>query len=627
MPPKKRTKEQERLLDKRRQSLDPDDSLHASKQQSEMDEIEEEEEEEGINHQQKKKTRSIATSPVKQFQSSPGKKPSGGFVSDSYSFAASSSAASAGVAGNSAASAAELGELSLPPTQAELMKYTDIPFDQLPSTYKRTTDQRVFVNRNLRLHKIAYFGFDMDYTLAYYHTPDYESAAYELICERMVEMGYPAAVGKFKYDPEFPIRGLFFDTVLGNLLKVDEFGNIITCVHGKSKIYTTQQIREFYPNRFIVSDDIGKRFYVLNTSFNLPETCLYAELIEYFDNQPGYSKSDTGVTASKEGGVPHALKISYYNMYKDVRDAVDHVHIHGNLKQLTMRNLERFIVKDSRLPLFLDRLNKAGKHVFLVTNSDYEYTEKMMTHLFNFPHGATEADPHRSWKTYFDVIICDARKPLFFGEGTALREVNLKSGRVKIGTVLNKFERGKVYVGGSSSMFCEYTGAAGKDVLYVGDHIFGDILKSKKEHAWRTFLVVPELKTELTIGRSDECRRLYNHLRNLEFILAESYRGLSIESEELQTEHIREQIRETVKQLDTRYNRYFGSMFRSGSKQTFFAMQTKRYADLYSGSCLNLMNYPLYYDFISADELMPHEKSALLSKRKFAATENGHQGH
>ena len=41
--------------------------------------------------------------------------------------------------------------------------------------------------------------------------------------------------------------------------------------------------------------------------------------------------------------------------------------------------------------------------------------------------------------------------------------------------------------------------ALGREVIYVGDHIFGDILRSKKENGWKTFLVVPELAKELSI--------------------------------------------------------------------------------------------------------------------------------
>lgn len=52
---------------------------------------------------------------------------------------------------------------------------------------------------------------------------------------------------------------------------------------------------------------------------------------------------------------------------------------------------------------------------------------------------------------------------------------------------------------GSSDMVCELLGVRGKDILYVGDHIFGDIVKSKKRQGWRTCLVVPELSRELGI--------------------------------------------------------------------------------------------------------------------------------
>lgn len=36
-------------------------------------------------------------------------------------------------------------------------------------------------------------------------------------------------------------------------------------------------------------------------------------------------------------------------------------------------------------------------------------------------------------------------------------------------------------------------------MLYIGDHIFGDILMSKTKRGWRTFLVIPELVQEIFI--------------------------------------------------------------------------------------------------------------------------------
>lgn len=54
---------------------------------------------------------------------------------------------------------------------------------------------------------------------------------------------------------------------------------------------------------------------------------------------------------------------------------------------------------------------------------------------------------------------------------------------------------------------CDLLDVKGKDILYIGDHIFGDILKSKKRQGWKTFLVVPELTKELQVWEDKKCRR------------------------------------------------------------------------------------------------------------------------
>lgn len=105
-------------------------------------------------------------------------------------------------------------------------------------------------------------------------------------------------------------RGLWFDTLYGNLLKVDAYGNILVAVHGfeflKQQVYlkkkndknnnvysTSSRIYELYPNKFLTLDE--SRVYVLNTLFNLPETYLLACLVDFFINSKGYTKTDTGV--------------------------------------------------------------------------------------------------------------------------------------------------------------------------------------------------------------------------------------------------------------------------------------------------------------------------------------------
>uniref|UniRef100_A0A672PVX3 Cytosolic purine 5'-nucleotidase-like n=1 Tax=Sinocyclocheilus grahami TaxID=75366 RepID=A0A672PVX3_SINGR len=421
----------------------------------------------------------------------------------------------------------------------------------------------MFVNRSLAMEKIKCFGFDMDYTLAVYKSPEYESLGFDLTVERLVSIGYPQELLGFVYDPTFPTRGLVFDTMYGNLLKVDAYGNILVCVHGFNFL-RGPDTRELYPNKFIQRDDT-ERFYILNTLFNLPETYLLACLVDFFSNCDRYSR--------------------FY------------LFSQGTLKKKTVENLEKYVVKDAKLPLLLSRMNEVAK-VFLATNSDYKYTDKIMTYLFDFPHGPKHGTSHRPWQSYFDLILVDARKPLFFGEGTVLRQVDTTTGRLKIGTYTGPLQHGIVYSGGSSDIVCDLLGAKGKDIVYIGDHIFGDILKSKKRQGWRTFLVIPELAQELHVWTDKSCKCCH--------ISVKSAIGLHLDSssnERPDISAIQRRVKKVTHDMDMCYG-MMGSLFRSGSRQTLFASQVMRYADLYAASFINLLYYPFSYLFRAAHVLV-----------------------
>ncbi|XP_074899900.1 uncharacterized protein LOC142038371 isoform X2 [Buteo buteo] len=380
-----------------------------------------------------------------------------------------------------------------------------------PRALRRDCQHRIFVNRSLALEKIKCFGFDMDYTLAMYKSPDYEELAFALLLEHLVSIGYPHEILAYKYDPTFPTRGLVFDALYGNLLKVDSHGNLLVCAHG-FRFLKGAEILHYYPNKFIQRDDM-KRFHILNTLFNLTEAHLYACLVDFFTNCSRYVNCDTGY---KHGN----LFMSFRSMFQDVREAMDSVHLSGCLKEKTLENLEKYVVKDPRVPLLLSRMKEVGK-VFLATNSDYNYTDAIMSYLFDFSDGHKAETPQRPWRSYFDLIVVDTRKPLFFAEGTVLRQVNTDTGKLRIGTYTGPLQHCAVYSGGSSDVVCDLLGVKGKDILYMGDHIFGDILKSKKRQGWRTFLVVPELARELQVWT--EKSELFEELRSLDLFLAELY--------------------------------------------------------------------------------------------------------
>ena len=61
----------------------------------------------------------------------------------------------------------------------------------------------------------------MDYTIAPYNE-EYEKLQFELTIENLITMfKYPEVIRSMQYDPSFAVKGLFLDTQLGNVMKID----------------------------------------------------------------------------------------------------------------------------------------------------------------------------------------------------------------------------------------------------------------------------------------------------------------------------------------------------------------------------------------------------------------------
>ena len=111
------------------------------------------------------------------------------------------------------------------------------------------------------------------------------------------------------------------------------------------------------------------------------------------------------------------LILSFYSksVFQDCRNAFDYVHIQGSLKKITVSKLGDYVAKDERLPQLFQHLSESGAKTFLLTNSEWWYTDAIMTFLFDMPGQV------KPWQSYFNYIVVDSRKPLWFGEGTVLR--------------------------------------------------------------------------------------------------------------------------------------------------------------------------------------------------------------
>ena len=248
-------------------------------------------------------------------------------------------------------------------------------------------EERIFVNRNLRLRTIGAVGFDLDYTLAHYRVNEIDHLAFRITQRKLVEQrGHPREILDARFDPAFLVRGLVVDRRRGNVLKMDYHNYVVRAVHGFRPLLDVERKRIYKARRIRTS---AKAYTSIDTFFHLPEIHLYLALVTLYEER--------------------GTKPDYVRLHKDVREMIDEAHADGSIKSEIAKDPARFVEPDPRLAAFLSALRDAGKKVFLLTNSERPYTDLLMRHL-------VEADGGPAWRTRFDLVVVDAGKPRFFRE-------------------------------------------------------------------------------------------------------------------------------------------------------------------------------------------------------------------
>ncbi len=461
-------------------------------------------------------------------------------------------------------------------------------------------ERRVYVNASLRLDSIGAVGFDMDYTLAAYSFTELESLAFGLAIDSLAVSGYPEAVRAVSYRPVHSIRGLVVDKDYGNVLKMDRYHHVSIARHGAWEL-DDEEKRLLYTNRRI---DIGTdRFVSVDTLFSLPDVDLYCQLVVLRDADPDMFGGRT-----------------YRNLWDDVRAAVDLCHRDGRLKRGVSRDLPRFLEPDPELAPALSALRAQGKKLFLLTNSEHEFTDTVMSHLLgDGKDGATH------WCGYFDDVVVEASKPRYFQEDPPPRvaaRIQLPGGGERT-----------IYAGGGVADLHARLGCRGDSVLFVGDHIYGDVIRSKKDEFWRTVMIVPELEGELaSMQRSRRLvkrfLRLVDHLDEVDCQLAtlvsrreclrsegrpESFPEIrrltrALETAEAKSRKLQEQILETETRIDRSVHPEWGALMSDGGEVSRFGQQVQAYADLYTSRVTNLARYPAGKFFQSPWDVLPHHR-------------------
>jgi 5'-nucleotidase len=484
---------------------------------------------------------------------------------------------------------------------------TTRPLDIAPAS-------RIYVNRNLRLDKIEMVGFDMDYTLALYNQARIEELSMRATLDKLVSAkGYPEAIRALAYDPMLAVRGLVVDHENGNIFKPDRYGFPGRARHGLKNIDRVLVAELYQRERTRLSSG---RYAWIDSLFALPEAVLYAVLVDYFDqhNPPG--------------------KPDYTSLWHHIRECIDLAHRDGSIKTIVSADFPSYVERDEALAETLHKFRSSGKRLFLLTNSAWDYTSAMMHYLLDGAHSTDQSYP--SWRHYFDVIVVSAGKPEFFTEDRPFAELD-SEGNPLLKSPSGPFQRGRVYSGGNIKDFQERARASGDRVLFVGDHIYGDMLRSRKSSNWRTAMILQELEHEVTthdrlrpeVGRLDRLDAELNHLDSELNERQAALRALQKSGGETPNpataagrraikdaiERLRRELRATAAQhrvleetIDDGFNPYWGPMFREGYEVSKFGEQVEAYACVYTSRVSNFRFYsPMQY-FRGPRDRMPHER-------------------
>jgi len=267
----------------------------------------------------------------------------------------------------------------------------------------------------------------------------------------------------------------------------------------------------------------------------------------------------------------------------------------------------------------------AGKKLMLITNSEWEYTRFMMNYAINpyMPDGM-------KWQDLFSLVVVGARKPVFFQDTSPIFEVVTEDGLLR--PVVGIPREGGIYLGGYASLVERCLKVDGEQILYVGDHIYGDVSVSKSISRWRTALVLRELEDELraeaaSCDRLEEISALMRDKERMEHTFSEhrldlqrrtSKHGTFSDTPADELKKKMSELRSQLQEIDSRigplasadgteFNERWGYLMRAGNDKSNLTRQTERYADIYMSRVSNLGSYTPFMFFRSPRGSLPHD--------------------
>lgn len=453
----------------------------------------------------------------------------------------------------------------------------------------------IFVNRTLNMKQIAAIGFDMDYTLVRYDSEAFEEMTYKELVKKLIEIKkYPAEVGKLKFQFNLAIRGLVIDKPLGNILKLSTYSKVKHAYHGVTEMNFKDQ-QKIYQGLVIDLND-AERYAIVDTTFSISYCVLYMQIVDLKDKNPDLDLPD------------------YRTIELDILEALDTSHRDGSLKGQVKKNVKKYIVHDPEIVSSLERFKKHGKKLWVITNSDFEYSKLLLDYSIN-PH----LKDHKNWSELFNLVVTAAQKPRFFTDKMPLLQIDPLSGLMR--NHHGKIEDG-IYQGGNAQNLQKNAGLSGEQILYLGDHIYGDVLQIKKTCNWRTALVIDELLSEIdALDKSSSISLEINTLMAEKVALEQKLDDLfdkeiekgkkpdktKIQAHFQKIEKVDKKIGKLIRSHSQYFNPYWGETMRAGVEPSRLAGQIEKYACIYMAKISDFAEYSPRTYYRPRKKTLPHE--------------------
>lgn len=443
------------------------------------------------------------------------------------------------------------------------------------------------------MKRIKAIGFDMDYTIVRYNSEAFEEFTYAAVIEKLIsEKNYPTDIRNFEFDFHLVIQGLVIDKKRGNILKVSRFGKVKSASHG-TKFLDYQSQQKTYSNRVIDLND--SNIQSLDTSFSISNGVVFAQLVDL---------KDTGVDLP-----------TYDTMALDIKEVLDLAHADGTLKAEVRNNISKYIIQDPAIVNLFERYKRYGKKLLVITNSDFAYSELLLDYTIT-----PFLKEHKSWKELFDITITLSAKPGFFTNRNRFLAVDPKTGLMSNheGPVVSG-----IYQGGHAGKLQKDLGLEGDEILYLGDHIYGDVVSIKKTFNWRTGMVLDPLAEEVdSIVKSTPIQNEIDDLMDNKEELEAKLNDLDLRKKEgneeinkneinrlfSDIEKINTKISELLTQYRSHFNPMWGEMMRAGQEESRFADQVEKYACIYMQKVSDLLKYSPKTYFRPLKRVLPHEE-------------------